>query len=133
MANWEARAAKKKDVLCDDTCGATELTFLCTMACFMPWAKFISMPGSADDTCCVKDSSGGFHNVENTSVSTNRSVVGDKRYIIKESMAIASHHLSRNNSVIKSSDSSISSKLRNQQTSPEPRTSGPKSHGIKDL
>ena len=116
MANWEQRVVEKKKDVCEDNCGISDIGLFCSLACFIPWAKFISMPGS-DEPCCIPDPShGGFQNVDNTSVSSNRSIIGDSKYTVKESVAIASH-ISNINGVIGSGGLvSFGSKWRNKRS-----------------
>ena len=86
MASWETRAAKQKD-MCEDKCAISDIGLLCSLACFIPWSQFISMPvNDCDPKCCVSDEcQNAFKNLDSSSVSSERSINGIKKYKFKDS------------------------------------------------
>ncbi len=146
MANWVVRAAQKKDKsLCDDL-GVHDITMFCALACFIPWAKFISFAGgNADDPCCISDTKNSLLNPDGGSVSSTRSMTPMKKYKVDESSTLANHIVPNPKSFSKQSScevgpsSSPSSNLWRQRktsasrTMTEPASIGPQNHPLKDL
>jgi len=87
MASWESRAAAKKrdGCECDDQCDVSDVGLFCSLACFIPWAKFIAIPGREfAEKCCVGDNSKRNFLDESTS-GVDSPLNGGKHYLIPES------------------------------------------------